>query len=168
MITQQTVLSLVKASLNNTPAIIPSGFTLNEYLTFARKQQIEALVITGSLKSGIMVSRKEKNILPQSVLLSNQQIAVAERLYALFRTHKIDYMPLKGCVLRFLYPSDALRSMGDIDILIQKTQYKQIRRLLLKEGFREGCETDHEYVWDWHGIHIELHKRLIPDRKSVV
>ena len=162
MVDYQVVIGLVKAALDGTPTNIPAEFPLLEYLLFARHQQIEAIMITGLLKSGVKLLREVKNILLQSAVVSSRQVAGAESLFASFRENSIDYLPLKGSVLKPLYPSDELRSMGDIDVLIRVEQYDRIRSLMLAAGFREIVESDHEYIWDKPYVHIELHKRLIP------
>ncbi len=162
MIDHQVVIQLVKAALEGVPAEIPADFPINEYLLFARQQQMEALIITGLLKSGVQLPREVKNILLQSAMLSSQQLAGAESLFASFREQGIDYLPLKGCVMKPLYPSDELRSMGDIDVLVKTEQYDRIRPIMQDAGFQEIVESDHEYVWDKPRVHVELHKRLIP------
>ena len=103
-----------------------------------------------------------RNIALRTALVAAKQENVTKELCDLFEANGIDYLPLKGCILRSLYPSPELRSMGDIDILIKIEQYKQIRSLLTVHGFRKGYESDHEYAWDKNDVHIELHKRLIP------
>lgn len=162
MIDTQTVLSLLRASLCGTPTAIGPNISVEEYLAFARVQQIEALLITGMHKSGVPITKEVRNILLRATLLSNRQVDTAKSLYALFEANKIDYIPLKGCVLKVLYPSEELRSMGDIDMLVRAEQYERIRPLMLSLGCKEGVQSDHEYIWDKDGIHIELHKRLIP------
>lgn len=162
MIDTQTVLSLLKASLCGTPTAVDPDISVEEYLAFARVQQIEALLITGMHKLGVPITKNIRNILLRATLLSNRQVNTAKSLYVLFEANKIDYMPLKGCMLKGLYPAEELRSMGDIDILVRAEQYERIRPLMLSLGYQEGVQSDHEYIWDKDGTHIELHKRLIP------
>lgn len=162
MIDTQIVLSMIKAALEGTPADIDTVLPVEEYLSFAKAQQIEALLIAGLRKSGFSYGKEVRNIALRAAMIAAKQENVTKEICGIFETAGIDYLPLKGCILRALYPSPELRSMGDIDILIKIEQYKQIRRLLTAHGFHEGCESDHEYVWDKNDVHIELHKRLIP------
>ena len=71
-------------------------------------------------------------------------------------------MPLKGAVLKKLYPKPEMRVMGDGDILIKSEQYEIIREAMQSLGYTEFIESDHEFIWNKPNIHIELHKRLIP------
>ncbi len=162
MIDHQLVLALIKAALDGIPAVIPAGFGLDEYLAFAKAQQIEALLIIGLRKSGVSVSKEIRNRLLAAAMINAKQMTMAKQLCAVFQEHAIDHMPLKGSVLKPLYPSEEMRSMGDIDVLVRMEQYDQIRRLMLSFGFREGVQSDHEYIWAKNQIHVELHKRLIP------
>ena len=85
-----------------------------------------------------------------------------ERVCAEFDGAGIDYMLLKGCNLKQLYPKPELRLMGDADILIRTGQYNLIRPIMQKLGFTERAESDHELIWNTKMLQLELHKRLIP------
>ena len=161
MIDTQTTLSLIKAAFSSVPSAVDINLSVKEYLTFAKAQQIEAILIIGLHKSGVSLSKDIRNILLQATLMSSRQIKAAQEIYTLFEKNKIDYMPLKGSVLKLLYPSEEMRSMGDIDVLVRQEQYAQIRQLMLSFGFQEGVQSGYEYIWDKDGVHIELHKRLI-------
>ena len=143
MIDHNIVLSIIKAALNETSADLGADFLIDEYIQFAHMQQIEALLITGLLKSRVALSADVRKLLYGASMVSSRQLNVLKHLYDVFDEHEIDYMPLKGCVLKYLYPSDELRSMGDIDILVRMEQYEDIRFLMLNEGYREGNESDH-------------------------
>jgi hypothetical protein len=79
-----------------------------------------------------------------------------------FDEAQIDYMPLKGCLMKARYPKPELRLMGDADILIRMEQYSQIIPIMESLGFEATQESDHEYIWRSKELYLELHKRLIP------
>lgn len=85
-----------------------------------------------------------------------------ERIYGAFEENGIDYLPLKGCRMKHLYPKPELRYMGDADILIRMEQYPNARTVMASLGFEEGAESDHELHWNHPELNLELHKRLIP------
>ena len=71
-------------------------------------------------------------------------------------------MPLKGTVLKKLYPKSDMRPMGDADILIKPEQYEKIIPIVSALGFESGGESDHELIWKKKSLFLELHKHLIP------
>jgi hypothetical protein len=89
-----------------------------------------------------------------------------KRMYDTFDEHEIDYLPLKGSIMKHLYPRHELRMMGDADILIRVEQYDSIIPLMQKLGFTPVKESQHELVWDQKSLHVELHKCLIPEREK--
>ncbi|MBP3793533.1 MAG: nucleotidyltransferase family protein [Ruminococcus sp.] len=62
----------------------------------------------------------------------------AERENVLAELEKagIWYMPLKGIIIKDLYPQIGMRQMGDNDILIDNTRQKDIKEIMLSNGFR--------------------------------
>ena len=64
---------------------------------------------------------------------------ILEDLYQLYSIVKEPVIPLKGVdLIQNLYPSIALRSMCDIDILVKKKNAEKIWKMLLKKGYRES------------------------------
>lgn len=158
MIDHKSVLSIINAALGGAPANVSPDASIDEYVQFARMQQIEALMIIGLSKSGVLISEDVRRVLYGAVAVSVRQLSALKQLCETFDEHDIDYMPLKGSMLKNLYPSNEMRSMGDIDILVRIGQYERIRPLMLEEGYEEDHESDHEYVWNGKGVHVELHK----------
>lgn len=167
MINHEVVISIINASLSGVPVALDEDFSIEEYIRFARTQQIEALLITGLRRSGIILSPEIRKVLYGAAMISTRQLYALSRLCDRFTEHGIDHMPIKGSVLKSIYPSNEMRSMGDIDILVRMDQYAHIRPLMLEEGYEEDHESDHEYVWTGKGVHVELHKLLFqPSNKD--
>ena len=96
------------------------------------------------------------------VWLSEQQTYAINQLFSEFEKNKIDYLPLKGTLLKKIFPRPEMRVMSDADILIRTEQYDTIKPIMIDCGYLEKVESDHEFVWKKENITIELHKRLIP------
>lgn len=60
---------------------------------------------------------------------NEQQDYVSEEVFAAFDKNGIAYMPLKGILLKKLYPCPEMRVMGDLDILIKTEQYTKIKSI---------------------------------------
>lgn len=84
-----------------------------------------------------------------------------EALAALAETG-IAVVILKGTVASMYYPDPALRSYGDIDLMVAPADLTRARAVLIESGF---AGEDDEGVCDHHvglekgGIHLELHWR---------
>ena len=87
-----------------------------------------------------------------------------KRLFAAFEERHIDYLPLKGVLLKSIYPRPEMRRMGDADVLFRREQYDSIKELLTEMGFTFDYETDHEAVWRHPSLLLEMHKRIVPRR----
>lgn len=84
----------------------------------------------------------------------------------LFEDNNIDFVPLKGAVIRKLYPEKWMRSCGDIDILVRSTDLKRAADVLNKGGYKSN-----EIIKGFHDVtlkgkcdtRIELHFSLCMD-----
>lgn len=163
---QNGIISLIKAAITDKKAVLSDDFDWASALELAKKHQIIPLVYYGIMYSEIEAPKdifaETENISYQSMAISHNQLYELEKLFRAFEDSGIEYMPLKGAVMKSFYPKPEMRTMGDADILIKTEQYEQIRVTMQDLGFNEILESDHELVWDKKSIHIELHKRLIP------
>ena len=76
------------------------------------------------------------------------------------RDAKIDFLPLKGSVIRELYPKPYYRTSCDIDILVREDSLDEaIAALCGSLGYRvEGDKSFHDIsLYSENGIHLELH-----------
>lgn len=160
------ILVLLRSVLEGRELALPEGFELEAAYPQLRRHQIMALAYLGAVQCGIDKKLPVMQNLFRDYCLclqrSEEQMQTVEAVYRAFDKAGVDYMPLKGCNLKALYPAPELRIMGDADILIRTEQYDKIRPLMEKMGFAEGVESDHELVWHSDKLFLELHKRLIP------
>lgn len=161
------IIALVKSALTSEKAEIPENFDWDGALNTAKKHQIIPMLYYGVQYSGITppteILQFSELATYKNIAVSQNQLYALEQIYKAFDENGIDYMPLKGSVLKFVYPKPEMRPMGDADILIRQEQYEKIRPIMTELGFSEILESDHELIWDKKGVlHVELHKRLIP------
>ncbi len=80
-----------------------------------------------------------------------------------FENDGVDCMPLKGYVLKDMYPSVEMRDMCDVDILIHTKDFEKADNIMKLNGFKFEKESPHEYIYTSSDqITIELHKSLVP------
>jgi len=163
---QTGIITLLKSAVLQQPMPLPEDFRPEEAAKQIKSHQITALIYEGAVCCGIPLKDAFMQKLFQQyckmVQISERQLQALDRIYKAFGENGIDYMPLKGCRMKALYPRPELRVMGDADILIRTEQYDKICSVMSCLQFTQKDETDHELVWTSDGLYLELHKRLIP------
>lgn len=162
---QRAVIDIVYSAFTGEKISLPNDFDFSNGVKIAKRHKIEVMFYYGALNCGFEKNASMRELfMPVSVNIAadEQQVFSVKELFAAFDEQKIDYMPLKGVLLKNIYPKSEMRSMSDADILIKTEQYDKIRAVMLKLGYNAVLESDHELVWNRNSISIELHKRLIP------
>ena len=163
---QQGLIALMKSAVTVQPYALPEGFDLEAAYPLIQKHHIDAMAYDGAVRCGIDRKSPAMQQLFQSYLKvmmkSEGQMRDVQAVLAAFDAQGIDYMPLKGCKMKGMYPKPELRVMGDADILIRVEQYEKIVPIMESLHFQVGLESDHELVWKSKGLYLELHKHLIP------
>ena len=160
------ILTLLKSAIIQQKIALPEGFQLQDADDHINRHHIASLIYEGALLCNI--PQNDIRLLQlfqkycKALQVSERQLRELERIYNAFEENGIDYMPLKGCKMKALYPKPELRNMGDADILIRTEQYDKIRSVMQSLQFTEGEETVHELVWKSDALYLELHKHLIP------
>ena len=164
--TKRGIFVLIKSALTGEALPLPEGFQLEQVRALAVKHQIQNLIYYGAVNCGIdrgsAVMRELFSATCRYLYIDERQRWELEKLYGVFDENGISYLPLKGVVLKSLYPRPDMRIMGDADILIRVEQYDKIRQLMIQLGFTEKVESDHELIWTKPSLYLELHKRVIP------
>ncbi len=170
---QEAFLSIIRYEIAGTP--LPEGFSvpdMDTLLELSERQDVTHMVCDALLKNGIPCGN---NILTSRYYAAIWRVEQMDHEMAcmsdLFEKHGIDFIPLKGSVLRGLYPQRWMRTSSDIDILLRAEQEKEAEELLVKELGYE-YDTKHEYIH--HGtlfspvnhVHVEPHWTLFHDTHS--
>lgn len=163
---QQGIIALLKSAITGEPYPLPDDFDLAAIYPQVKKHHMDALLYEGAVCCGIP---RENPVMQElfrrycrSLLISEGQMSEVRRIFDAFDKSGIDYLPLKGVVMKPRYPKPELRAMGDADILIRLEQKPKIDEILEDLGFAFKMETDHELAWTSKKLYLELHKHLIP------
>lgn len=164
--TQQGVITLLKSAVLQQPLPLPAEFDLEQAHQNLKKHHMSSAIFEGATLCGISQEMPIMHRLLQSsckaLLVSERQVRMTDRISAAFEENGIDYMLLKGCKMKPLYPKPELRMMGDVDILVRMEQYDRVRSVMQSLGLHEGSVTDHELHWYSNNLLVELHSKLIP------
>lgn len=106
-----------------------------------------------------------------NLVKSMNQMAELEALSQAFSSQGIDHLPLKGSILLDLYPQFDYRYLGDLDILVRKSDWDKASKLPINLGYQldGGFNGYHqEYVKNLgdFNIHVELHDDLLAEDSS--
>ena len=164
--TIKQLLELVKAAINeNTPENL-LGVDWQRLYNIAKFQSVVGLISaeTEKIKDMPQLVRDEfKEAQTLNIYREAQQEVTVQKLLMDFENADIDYMPLKGFILKRMYPSPELREMCDVDILVRCDQLDAIDKVMVDNGFVFQTESAHEYIYNLGMVNIELHKSLVPN-----
>ena len=106
--------------------------------------------------------RERGKAIRKTVLLDVERSAVFKK----FDESGIWYMPLKGIVLKELYPRIGMRQMADNDILYDFTRSEDVRVIMESLGFETKSlvanDHDHDHYVKLPACSFEMHRALMP------
>ena len=162
---QQGVICLVKSALTGKPQPLPQDFQWDYVAAFLIRNGLSAMGYTGALLCGIPENDPKLMVMQEQYMLeflySERQLQQLEIFYQAMEENGLDYMPVKGAIMKALYPAHEMRNMGDADILFRESQKEQITPILEKLGYEFQSESDREWTWMRPELKLELHKRLV-------
>ena len=104
------------------------------------------------------------------LLASNMKVTYGHsEIHKLLTSNNISYTVLKGLASSHYYKKPELRTLGDVDFLVNKQDVDKVKKILIDNGFiDENAPCDHHMGFKHNGITYELHFCIngIPDGKS--
>lgn len=94
----------------------------------------------------------------KNVMLDVERTAIFEE----FERKGIWYMPLKGSILKELYPENGMREMADNDILYDSTKQAEVSTIMLSRGYSAESvgKSHHDVYMKPPVLNFELHTLL--------
>lgn len=90
-----------------------------------------------------------------------RQKQAIQELKQLFNDNGINHIFLKGSYLKQLYPASFMRTMGDIDVLVQEANLDKVHSLLINNGYTNNTRSyQHDSYKKDKDIYVEVHARL--------
>lgn len=143
--------------------------SLREVLLLAKKHDLAHLMGVALAKHGITVNEKISGKLAKEQILAFSRYERLNYDYEVLREtlekNGIDFIPLKGLIIRGLYPEPWMRTSCDIDVLVKKEDVETAINLLCEQGFTKGEDyTTHDHILkSQSGMTLELHYSLLQD-----
>ncbi len=122
------------------------------------------------LSENTSVAQNFKRAMLSSVVNYQRLTYELKRICELFEKEQIPHMPLKGAVIRKLYPDPWMRTSGDIDILVKKEDAEQAVKLLTTHFYKDGAkQSTHDFLFrSQNGVTVELHYDLIEKKAHTI
>ena len=171
--TSEYLIELLKSVINECePAVKPDNVKWEDIYRLAVFHKVDEMVFHAVSKldrkpegeeAVKWLKQHEKNQIVNIV-----QMSEAEGIINKATSEDIDILPLKGYVLRNLYPDSSYRQMGDLDYLVDldSTIMKRMGEILKALGFEEGegvgLEASHDVYIKPPYMEVEIHRRLLP------
>ena len=166
--TAQTLLSVLCAELRRDDSPVITIDSAEELLALAGRHDVECIAADHIFKRGLT---KTDPALKKASLKArgaaqfccmNQQ-RLLEETSRLFEEKGIDHIPLKGAVLRDLYPEPWMRTCSDIDVLVHEGDMDRATAVLEQDlHMKKVFSGSHDVKFNYKGaVALELHFRLI-------
>lgn len=109
------------------------------------------------------IMKKLETMFVSTIRYSTVQEITLQNLIEILCKNKIRHILFKGAVLKNYYPDKELRSMGDIDIVIDSENQKAVHEILIKNGFEFDEVSSHKSVRNYikNNICFEIHSQII-------
>ena len=159
----QSLIYLLSCAVNDiTPNSVKLlNMNLEGVYKIAEKHMVSAAVAVSLECAGIFSPKFDKRLARaerKAIIYENE----ASQVISSLEKHCIWYMPLKGIILKDLYPKIGMREMADVDILVDKDKGESIKRIMLDLGFSVksyGINNVDSYTKPPFS-NIEIHKSL--------
>lgn len=159
----KNLIYLLSCSINNVSPNKKRVETINlDHLYIVSKKHSVIAIVNLALE---MVNIKDKRFneaynksIRKNVLLDIERNSILED----FDKNEIWYMPLKGSILKDLYPSDGMRQMSDNDIFIDKKKQQQTKEIMKSHGYsvEHYGVGNHDVYFKEPVLNFELHTKL--------
>lgn len=149
-----------------------SDSDVDELLELAHEHQLGAIAATGIYRANQISKRLSdehiatvrKKILAVSsrdMLFDNEREAILQQL----EKNQIWYLPLKGIILRSMYPETYMREMADNDILFDASQADKVHEIMNSMGYQSMTyeSWNHDNYTKEPFFHFEMHRWLFDD-----
>lgn len=162
------VIKLVAAAVNSSSAPEkPEELSWADIFAFAEKQNVLNLVSYACETLDSKPPKKEMQYLREfrkqkMVVEAEQQV---ETEYVMDRLEKagIRHMPLKGFVVKNLYPSPDMRTMSDVDMLLEADRIDDAVEMFANRGFSFHNDGDLHANLCHGNTNFEFHRMLVND-----
>lgn len=159
-ILEKDFLILIKNCLYETKENIQSELVEMEHL--ALTHICVPFVYRGALNAEILISDEWKKYVTVSAFKNQKNLQVQSDILHKLKEADIPCAVIKGSTVSVNYPEPMIRTLGDIDILVNVTDYEKTIELLCGNEYENESSEGHQfhYKYTTQGVAVEIHKSV--------
>ena len=141
---------------------IAENVDFEKLLNFSKFHCLSSAICTALLSSGLKLSKEwidcKAKAIRKVILLDTER----QNIISFMEKKGIWYMPLKGVILKEMYPSMGMREMSDNDILFDRRYLGILTKYMLARGYTvEGGKNSNHYSFQKPPVYnYEMHVQL--------
>lgn len=165
---EEFLIALLRSCLGDELPPIPEGFDSDALLRLAHHHSVANTAYYTLEKLNVLTSEQHKKwseIRDRMIMCDLLQQSEFEQLCEAFEREKVRFLPLKGILMKSMYPQSDYRSMSDIDLLIDPENADKVKQIMLSLGYEiDSTEIGvHDVYHKRPAVSIEVHRELFGD-----
>lgn len=167
------VINLTASVINGTtPPENKENLEWKKIIDFAKKQCVLNIIAYAceklEKKPDPTTLKYLKEFRMQKIVVEAQQEIEASDAMDKLEGMRVRHMPLKGYIVKNLYPSPDMRTMGDLDLLIEPDRCNEVVKAFEADGFSFCGEGDLHSNVERGNAYIEFHRSMVDEDYEVL
>ncbi len=162
----RVMIELIKAAINGKTVPLPDDCDIQRLYAIASMHDIAGLVCYGIQDGEYDISAfktARKKAMTRYMVQSTELMVLCD----MFEKNGMFHMPLKGSVIRDIYPSPDMRTGSDIDIYIKTENVEAAKQLMLGQGYEYATADANVDAYEKKPLlYVELHREIDSDEEN--
>lgn len=155
--------SLISSYLNNISPVAEENIDWQEIYRLSNIHNVCAIT-ANQIMMLESKNQPEKNLLSKfrqklgyTLIDSDSKTIAINDIKKMLTDAGIDFLLIKGAILRNYYPVKEFRTSGDIDIIIKYADIDRFRQIIISSNININDDSDNGFAFDYDKQHIEIH-----------
>lgn len=139
------LVSLIRSAIKQEPFVpVPDGLDIDALLNLAVEQQVSSMIYSVLADNNVLDESKMtywnnvcKSEIQKTIVVNNERSMISADL----EEQGIDYMYLKGIVIKNYYPKTSMRQMSDNDILYHEKDRNALLKIMRSHSYVLGASA---------------------------
>lgn len=161
---------IIKCVLKKEKVIFDETINLKKLYYYAKNHHLISFLYYGLKDFDLndfskLLNKEHQTLLYESVIKDAEQ----ESLLNVLEEACIKHLPLKGAIIKKLYPSMELRFMADFDCLFDSSKAKVVKQLMKDNGYtiESFNRGNHDIYFKHPYVNVEMHRELMNEAYKI-